>query len=93
MMDKLAQRHMEICLWPAANEYNKAILIVENNNMGWATLQQIIDLNYPNTFYSSADLQYVDVEQQMTGKINAMERKWFQDLVLQQRQGLLLYPS
>jgi len=59
----------------AANEYNKAILIVENNNMGWATLQQIIDLNYPNTFYSSADLQYVDVEQQMTGKINAMEKK------------------
>jgi hypothetical protein len=59
----------------AANEYNKAILVVENNNIGWATLQQIIDLEYPNTFYSSADLMYVDVEKQITGKINAMEKK------------------
>ena len=57
-----------------ANEYNKAILVVENNNIGWATLQQIIDLEYPNTFYSSADLTYVDVEKQLVGKINRMER-------------------
>lgn len=57
-----------------ANEYNKAILVVENNNIGWATLQQIIDLQYPNTFYSSADLTYIDVETQMVGKINKMER-------------------
>ena len=57
-----------------ANEYNKAILVVENNNIGWATLQQIIDLEYPNTFYSSNDLMYVDVEQQMVGKINRMEK-------------------
>lgn len=58
-----------------ANEYNKAILVVENNNIGWATLQQIIDLGYPNTFYSNADLMYVDVEQQMVGAINRMEKK------------------
>ena len=57
-----------------ANEYNKSILVVENNNIGWATLQQIIDLEYPNTFYSSADLTYVDVEKQLVGKINRMER-------------------
>ena len=57
-----------------ANEFNKAILVVENNNVGWAALQQVIDLAYPNTFYSSADLQYVDLERQMTGKINRAER-------------------
>ena len=57
-----------------ANEYNKAILVVENNNIGWATLQQIIDLEYPNTFYSSADLTYIDVETQLVGKINRMEQ-------------------
>lgn len=57
-----------------AVEYNKAVLVVENNNIGWATLQQIIDLEYPNTFYSSADLVYVDVEQQLVGKINRMEK-------------------
>lgn len=59
----------------AATEYNNALLIVENANVGWATLQVIIDRKYPNTFYSSADLQYVDIERQMTTKYNAMERK------------------
>lgn len=55
-------------------EYNNAILVVENNNVGWATLQQIIDIGYPNTFYSSADLQYVDLERQTTNKLNRQEK-------------------
>ena len=58
-----------------ATEYNNALLIVENANIGWAVLQQIIDRQYPNTFYSSADLQYVDVERQLTNKINRDEKK------------------
>ena len=57
-----------------AVEYNTAILVVENNNIGRNTIQQIIDLEYPNLFYSSADLTYVDVERQLVGKINKMER-------------------
>jgi len=57
-----------------ASEYNNAILVVENNNVGWATLQQIIDIGYPNTFYSSADLQYVDLERQTTNKLNRQEK-------------------
>lgn len=58
-----------------ATEYNNAILIVENATYGHTTLQQIIDRKYPNTFYSSADLQFVDLERQFTNKINAEERK------------------
>ena len=58
-----------------ATEYNDAILIVENNNIGWATIQQIIDRDYPNLFYTSKDLQYVDVQHQMNNKINRQERK------------------
>ena len=58
-----------------ATDYNNALLIVENANIGWAVLQQIIDRQYPNTFYSSADLQYVDVERQLTNKINRDEKK------------------
>ena len=58
-----------------ATEYNNALLVVENANIGWAVLQQIIDRGYPNTFYSSADLQYVDVERQLSNKFNAMEKK------------------
>ena len=48
-----------------ATKYNDALLIVENNNVGWATLQTIIDRGYKNLFYQSKDLQYVDTEHQM----------------------------
>ena len=49
-----------------ATKYNDALLVVENNNIGWATLQTIIDRQYKNLFYMSKDLQVVDVEHQMT---------------------------
>lgn len=58
-----------------STEYNNALLVIENASYGWAVIQQVIDRNYQNLFYSSADLQYVDVEQHMTNKINTMERK------------------
>mgnify|MGYP003387579959 CR=1 FL=1 len=35
--------------------------MVENNNIGWATIQQVIDREYDNLFYMSKDLQVVDV--------------------------------
>ncbi len=58
-----------------ATEYNDALLIVENNNIGWATIQQIIDRDYPNLFYTSKDLQYVDVQHQLNNRINRQEKK------------------
>jgi hypothetical protein len=58
-----------------ATEYNNALLVVENANIGWAVLQQIIDRQYPHTFYSSVDLQYVDIERQMSTKYNQMDKK------------------
>lgn len=58
-----------------ATDYNNALLIVENAGPGWAAIQQIIDRGYPNLFYSSTDLRYVDVEQQMTNKIYTEEKK------------------
>lgn len=58
-----------------ASEYNNALLIVENATVGWAALQQVIDRGYPNTFYSTSDLQYVDVERQMNGKYNRADKK------------------
>ena len=30
-----------------STEYNDALLIIENNNIGWATIQQVIDREYP----------------------------------------------
>jgi hypothetical protein len=58
-----------------ATEYNNALLVVENNNQGWAALQQVIDRDYQNTFYSSADLAIVDVEKTYTNKLNGQDKK------------------
>jgi hypothetical protein len=58
-----------------STEYNNALLVVENNNQGWAVLQQVIDRNYPNTFYSASDLTIVDVERTYTNKLNRQDKK------------------
>jgi len=34
-----------------AMDYNQALLIPENNNYGWATIQSILNSNYPNLFW------------------------------------------
>lgn len=56
-------------------EYNMGLLVIENVSIGWAVIQEILDSDYPNLFYSSADIQYVDADTQMTNKINAAEKK------------------
>lgn len=58
-----------------ATMYNDALLVVERESYGWAALQQIIDREYKNTFYSSADLKYVDVQRQLTNRFYAEEKK------------------
>ena len=35
-----------------ASEYNEAMLVIENANIGWATIQVAIDRAYPNLYYS-----------------------------------------
>ena len=57
-----------------ATEYNDALLVIENANIGWATIQQVIDRGYKNLFYMSKDLKYVDVENQIHNKNRAEER-------------------
>ena len=58
-----------------ATEYNNALLVIENSNVGWACIQQCIDRQYKNLFYMSKDLKYVDVENQMRNKYRADERQ------------------
>lgn len=57
-----------------STEYNNALLVVENANIGWAVIQQIIDRDYQNLFYMSNDLKYVDIQRQMHNKYRAEER-------------------
>jgi len=40
-------------LFGIATEYNNALLVVENANIGWHTVQVLIDRNYPNLYYST----------------------------------------
>ena len=35
-----------------ATEYNNALLVIENANIGWNTIQIVIDKNYKNLYYS-----------------------------------------
>jgi hypothetical protein len=72
---KLPTKDYARALITMATEYNNALLVIENANVGWAVIQEVLDANYANLFYSSSDLQYVDVEHQMTNKINTQEKK------------------
>ena len=58
-----------------ATEYNDALLVIENNNIGWATIQQVIDRNYGNLFYSSNNLTLVDTEKSYTNNWTAEDKK------------------
>lgn len=43
-----------------AKLYNDAFVVVENASIGWAVLQQIINLNYRNLYYHKKDFKYID---------------------------------
>jgi len=55
--------------------YNMALIIVEREGIGWDTVQELIDINYGNLFYSSSDLQFVDVLHHYSNKLNRDEKK------------------
>ena len=50
---KIPPRDFGNLLVGIASEYNNALLVVENANMGWSTIEQILDREYPNLYYSS----------------------------------------
>jgi hypothetical protein len=52
-------------LMSVATEYNKALLVVENANVGWAALQPIIESGYENLFYAANDLSIMDIQAQI----------------------------
>jgi len=50
---KLSPKEFGYFLIALATEYNNALLIVENNNLGWATLDSILERGYNNLYYST----------------------------------------
>ncbi len=57
-----------------ATKYNDALLVVENNNIGWATLQTIIDRGYENLFYQEKNHLVVDEEHHYTNRYRSIDR-------------------
>ena len=49
---QLGTREYANILVAAAMEYNQAMLVVENNNIGWDVVQSIIESGYANMYYS-----------------------------------------
>lgn len=43
-----------------ATEYNNALLIIDNKNIGWSTVQVAIDSGYKNLYYSYKNDPYLD---------------------------------
>ncbi len=73
-----------------ATEYNDALLIPDNSSIGWNSIQQIIDRGYRNLFYMSRDLQYVDVEHQLSGHYAREERGMVPGFMISQRTRPLI---
>jgi len=71
---KLSTKDYGNFLVSLATDYNEALLVVENANIGWAVIQQIIDRDYQNLFYMSKDLKYVDTQRQINNKYRADDK-------------------
>jgi len=50
---KIGTKQFGNLLVSVATEYNNALLVIENNNIGWAVLQQVMDLGYKNIYYTN----------------------------------------
>jgi len=53
-----------------ATEYNDALLVIENANIGWTTIQVAIDRGYKNLYYSPRDSGVSDVSQQLSRHVD-----------------------
>ena len=87
---KITPKDFGNLLVAVATEYNDAIIIPDNSNIGWTTIQQIIDREYRNLFYMSKDLQYIDTLHQMTNKHYSEEKKMVPGFTISQKTRPLL---
>ena len=62
---KLSPKDFGNVLVGIASEYNQALLVVENANIGWATIEQVMERQYSNLYYSSTS-QMETVESYMS---------------------------
>jgi hypothetical protein len=58
--DKVGTTELASILVSISTEYNNALLVIENTGLGWAAVQQVINLNYNNLYYSYRDRMAID---------------------------------
>lgn len=73
-----------------ATMYNDALVIPDNSSIGWSAVQRVIDRQYKNLFYMSSDMQYVDVEQQITDRRYISEKNMKPGFIVSQRTRPLI---
>jgi len=56
--DQVPTKDFGRILFNVATEYNKALLVIENANIGWASIQEVIDMGYENLYYSPKDEKF-----------------------------------
>lgn len=54
---KVSPRDFGAMLCSVATEYNNALLVCENANVGWSTIEEIIHRGYPNLYYGDNSTQ------------------------------------
>lgn len=52
-------------LYNVATDYNNGLLVVENNNIGWAVLNKLVDLRYINLYYTYKNDPFIDISTQV----------------------------
>ena len=62
---KLSPKDFGNMLVGIASEYNEALLVIENANIGWATIETVMEREYRNLYYSATS-QMETVESYMT---------------------------
>ena len=63
---KLSPKEFGNLLVSVATEWNSALLVIENANIGWSTIEQVQELGYMNLYHSSPNDHLKDAETYMT---------------------------
>jgi len=58
-------------------KYNDALVVIENNGIGWAVIQKILDRGYHNLFYTEQKINVVDESKmhRINNRLNRLEKK------------------
>lgn len=58
-----------------STEWNKAILVIDNKNIGWDTVQEVIDMGYPNLYYSFRHDPFLDENIQLRKNVDLKNKE------------------